>query len=96
MASIKSHGCVFLDTSAGSNSSSPSGEAKPSSGTSQASAGIVLGQALHRPADADQASAALSQAQQGTVVMALAAAKASAGAVDGDQRHEHQVRLDPG
>src|SRR5215210_774059 len=53
-----------------------------------------VGDALHRPANADEPRALSPQAAERAVVMALAAAEAGPAAVDCDQRNQNHVRLD--
>src|SRR4051812_9192610 len=53
-----------------------------------------LAQPLQRPADADQPCAALPQSGKRAVVMTLAAPEARTAAIDRDQRHQDEVRLD--
>src|SRR6185503_17217403 len=52
-----------------------------------------LGELLHRPADAHQPRAALFEANEVAVVMALAPAEPGPFAIDRDKGNEHQVRL---
>src|SRR4029079_18565881 len=53
-----------------------------------------VAEALERPAEADEASLVLLQADESAVVMALAAAEAGAAPVDRDQRHQDEIGLD--
>ena len=76
------------------NNSTPSGEAKASSGTSQPSAGMMSASRWSgQPRPISRASLFFRRHER-AVVMALAAAEAGAGAVDRDQRDQDQVGLD--